>query len=61
MVYYPANKRYAKNKLVRATASFSRISDPEICKWLESKDNKSGYVKELIRADYEKHKKQEEN
>lgn len=53
-MYYPANKRYAKNKLVRATASFSRISDPEICKWLESKDNKSRYVKELIRADYEK-------
>ena len=29
--------------------------------WLEGKDNKAGYIKGLIKADYEKHKKQEEN
>lgn len=30
-------------------------------KCLEGKDNKAGYIKGLIKADYEKHKKQEEN
>lgn len=60
-VVYPAQRRYAKNKLVRAAVSFSRISEPELCEWLEGKDNKAGYIKGLIKADYEKHKEQEEN
>lgn len=55
-VVYPAQRRYAKNKLVRAAVSFSRISEPELCDWLEGKDNKAGYIKGLIKADYEKQK-----
>lgn len=54
MVYYPANKRYAKKNLLGVTVQFNRKTEPELVEQIEKQPNKSGYIKGLIKADIEK-------
>lgn len=54
MVTYPSKKKYDKKTLVKASVSFNRNIEPELCKFFEGKENKAGYLKRLVRADFEK-------
>lgn len=54
MVTYPSKKRYDKRTLVKASVSFNRNIEPELCMFFEKKENKAGYLKALVRADFEK-------
>lgn len=56
MTIYPSKKRYDKKTLVKASVAFNRNIEPELCLWFEKKENKAGYIKELVRADFEKQK-----
>ena len=56
MTIYPSRKRYDKKTLVKASVAFNRNIEPELCKFFEKKENKAGYIKELVRADFEKQK-----
>ena len=53
MVTYPSKKRYDKKTLVKASVSFNRNIEPEVCAFFEGKENKAGYLKALVRADFE--------
>lgn len=57
MTIYPSKKRYDKKTLVKASVAFNRNIEPELCLWFEKKENKAGYLKELVRADFEKQHK----
>ena len=57
MTIYPSKKRYDKKTLVKASVAFNRNIEPELCKFFEKKENKAGYIKELVRADFEKQQK----
>ena len=50
-----AQAKYNKAN-VRQTAVRFYPAEREMWEWLESKDNKAGYIKELIRADMERAK-----
>ena len=53
--YSEAQKRssikYEKENLVRVALSINKNTESEIAEWLSQRDNKQGYLKELIRAD----------
>ena len=45
---------YKKKNTIRIAFNLSLIHDADIIDFLKSKNNKQGYLKELIRADMEK-------
>lgn len=51
-----AKAKYRK-KVKQAIASFYP-KDEELYEWLERQPNKSGYIRELIRRDMEKHQRE---
>ena len=57
MSYYPANKRYEKSTIRKVLVAFNRNTEPDLLEWIESIENKSGYIKRLIREDMERNKK----
>ena len=48
------NQRYMDKAIRRFTLKLNRFTEPELLDWLESQDNKQGYIKELILADMAK-------
>lgn len=58
MVQYPTNKRYEKRNMFRAGVALNRKTEPELVEWMEGIENRSEYLRELIRADMEAHKRQ---
>lgn len=45
---------YKKANYRRVMIMFHNIHDVEMIKWMESKPNKQGYLKELIQADMDR-------
>ncbi len=56
MPYYPANKRYREQNIMQLSVNFNRKTEPELVQKLEQVENKSGYIKSLIRKDIEESK-----
>lgn len=54
--HYRASKKYQREKTRRVTLELNVITDDDILTWMDSQENKAGYIKSLIRADMEKHK-----
>jgi hypothetical protein len=54
--YYPANKRYNEKNLVKITVAFNRKTEPELAAWVETKENRAGYLKQLVQEDIERTK-----
>lgn len=50
-----AAARYCKQNVRRVTVIFSPV-DRDIQEYLESKDSMGGYLKKLLREDYERHR-----
>lgn len=46
-----ANDKYKKANTKQYNLILHKVNDEDIIAWLESKDNKQGYIKELIRKD----------
>lgn len=57
MPTYPSKKRYDKKTLRKVLVSFNRNVEPELVEFIEGKENKSGYIKQLVREDYRKQQK----
>ncbi|WP_251178088.1 hypothetical protein [Adlercreutzia agrestimuris] len=57
MTYYPANKRYEAKALRKMTIAFNRNTESDLLEWIESQENKAGYIKQLIREDMERQQK----
>lgn len=51
---YPSKQRYDKRTLVKTTVSFNRNTEPELAAFFEKKENKAGYLKSLVKEDYER-------
>ena len=62
---YETKEDYLKAKSVRAmeynaektctvNVRLNKATDADIIEWMSSRDNKQGYIKELIRADMER-------
>lgn len=60
MTYYPTNYRYDKSNRVKVNVGFNRKTEPELTEWIEEKENKSGYLKELAQKDMEREKNEKE-
>lgn len=54
---YPSKQRYDKENMIKVNVSFNRRTEPELAARIEAEPNKAGYIKDLIRADIEKGKK----
>jgi len=51
---YEANKKWDKKNSVRIPLNVYPATEGDILEQLEKQDNRSGYIKSLIRADIEK-------
>ena len=47
--------QYMKAHTVKMTLQLNRTTDAELLSWLDSQENRNGYIKGLIRADMERH------
>lgn len=52
-------KKNIKNHVVMVSVSINRITEPDIAEFIESIDNKSAYMKSLIRAEMKRSKANE--
>lgn len=52
-----ATQRYQDKAMRRVVVKVNRFTEPDILEHLEKQDNIQGYIKELIKADMEKHRK----
>ena len=55
---YPSKQRYDKETLVKASVSFNRNLEPELAAFVEAKENKAGYLKALVKEDFERRRKE---
>ena len=46
-----ASQRYAKENVLKVIVGINRRTEPELVEKVESVENRSGYIKDLIRAD----------
>lgn len=52
---YRAAQKYRIEKCRRVTVELNKKYDADILVWLDSQENKQGYLKQLIRADMQAH------
>jgi hypothetical protein len=57
MVVYPSKKRYDAENVVRVTVAFNRNTDPEATEFIEHKERRGEYIRQLVRDDVEKRKR----
>lgn len=53
---YPSKLRYEREKVLKVTVGFSRISEPDLVARIEKEDSKAGYLKRLVKEDVEREK-----
>jgi hypothetical protein len=51
-----ANAKYDKANMHKFLLSVHKENEKDIIKWLNQQENKNGYIKNLIRADMQKHR-----
>lgn len=52
----PSKKKYEKDKVLKVTVGFSRISEPELVDRIEREESKAGYLRRLVQEDVEREK-----
>ena len=52
----PYTDKYAKKAIKQYILKFNRNTEPEIIEFLDSKENKNNYIRDLIKADMAKSK-----
>lgn len=55
---YPSVRKYRKKNVLHVGIDFNRNTEPKLVDKIESVENRSGYVKDLIRRDIEKPKEE---
>lgn len=58
MTTYPSKRKYEKEKVLKVTVGFSRISEPELVERVEREPSKAGYLKRLVREALEREKEE---
>ena len=54
MVKNPAQKRYHEKAILHVGVNFNRNTEPELVEKIESVENRSAYIKGLVRDDVER-------
>lgn len=54
MAYYPTNRRYERENLLKVSVAFNRKTEPQLVKRMEQQDSKAGYLKRLVKEDIER-------
>ena len=56
MPTYPSKKRYDARTIAKVTVGFNRNTEPELVDRMEREENKTGFIKRLIREEIEREK-----
>ena len=56
MVQHPAQKRYHDKNILHVGINFNRNTEPELVEKMESVENRSAYIKGLVREDVRREK-----
>lgn len=51
---YPSKQKYDKETLLKISVAFNRKAEPELVKFLESKESRTEYIRQLVRDDFNK-------
>ncbi len=51
---YPSKQRYDKETLLKISVAFNRKAEPELVKFLENKESRTEYIRQLVRDDFNK-------
>ena len=54
MTYYPSSAKYEREKLLRVMTKFHRVKEADLVEKMEQQENKSGYLKRLVREDIQR-------
>ena len=54
--HYAAQTRYRQKAVYRPAIAFNRNTEPDIVEYLSGIENKTDYIRQLIRADMEKNR-----
>ena len=54
MAYYPTNRRYERENLLKVSVAFNRKTEPDLVERMEEQDSKAGYLKRLVKEDIER-------
>jgi hypothetical protein len=55
---YPAQERYDAKNMLRVGVAFNRKTEPEITARIEQEENKSKFIKQLVREQIEREKEE---
>lgn len=58
MVTYPSKKRYDAKNIVKVTVGFNRNTEPELVERMEREESKASFLKQLVRDQVEREKRQ---
>lgn len=53
---YPSKQRYDSKNLVKVNVAFNRNTDREMAEFMEHKENRGQYIRDLVRADLDRMK-----
>lgn len=56
---YPSKQRYENKTMVRVSVAFNRNTDREMAEFMEHKENRGQYIRDLVRADLDRMKAEE--
>lgn len=51
---YPSKQKYDKETLLKISVAFNRKAEPELVKFLENKESRTEYIRQLVRDDFNK-------
>lgn len=54
MTYYPSNRRYEKENLLKVSVAFNRRTEPDLVERMEQQEQRASYLKRLVREDIER-------
>lgn len=54
MTYYPSNRRYEKENLLKVSVAFNRRTEPDLVERMEQQEQRASYLKRLVKEDIER-------
>ena len=50
----PQKKKYDKETLLKISVAFNRKAEPDLVKFIENKESRTEYIRQLVRDDFNK-------
>lgn len=52
----PQKKKYDKETLLKISVAFNRKAEPDLVKFIENKESRTEYIRQLVRDDFNRSK-----